>query len=314
MGSPEAIARHFFAITASPPKAVAFGIAPANVLPMWDWVGGRYSLWSAIGLPIALAIGMEGFRALLAGAREMDQHFLHAPLHSNMPVLMALLGVWNTNLLGAETHAVIPYDERLNLFPDWLQQLDMESNGKHMSLTDTPVTGQTAPVLWGGVGTNVQHAFFQLLHQGTRRIPVDFILPLTHPRSPRAHHDMLVANCIAQAEALMLGRTRDATLAENPGDESLALHREQRGNQPSNLISIDELNAQTLGALLALYEHRTFVMGVLWNINSFDQWGVELGKKLAATLLEEIARGQVSDAHDASTRQLLQRYLEARGS
>ncbi len=308
---PDAIARHFFAITANPPRAEAFGIAPDNILPMWDWVGGRYSLWSAIGLPIALAIGMPAFRALLAGAREMDLHFRHAPLDASMPVLLALLGCWNTNVLDAETHAVIPYDDRLGLFPDWLQQLEMESNGKHVTLDNGPVAGHTAPVVWGGVGTNVQHAFFQLLHQGTRRIPVDFLLPLTHPRSPRAHHDMLVANCVAQAEALMIGRSREALLAENP-DAMLALHREELGNQPSSVIAFEALTPGTLGALLALYEHKTFVQGVLWNINSFDQWGVELGKQLAAILLGEIADGRVSEAHDASTRSLLERYLAVR--
>ena len=307
-----AIERHFFAISANPARAVAFGIAPDNVLPMWDWVGGRYSLWSAIGLPIALAVGSASFRELLAGARAMDEHFRHSPLAQNMPVMLALLGLWNSDALGAETQALVPYDERLSLFPAWLQQLEMESNGKRVTLDDTAVSGHTAPVVWGGVGTNVQHAFFQLLHQGTRRIPVDFILPLTHPRSPQAHHDMLVANCLAQAEALMVGRSRAALLAENP-DPRLALHREQPGNQPSSLLTMRALTPHTLGALLALYEHKTFVQGVLWHINSFDQWGVELGKQLAATLLAEMAAGAVSPAHDASTRDLLQRYLAARG-
>jgi glucose-6-phosphate isomerase len=197
------------------------------------------------------------------------------------------------------------------LFPAWLQQLEMESNGKRITLGNEPVGSHTSPVVWGGVGTNVQHAFFQLLHQGTRRIPVDFILPLTHPRSPQAHHDMLVANCFAQAEALMVGRSREVLLAENP-DPVLALHREQPGNQPSNVLLMVALTPRSLGALLALYEHRTFVQGVMWNINSFDQWGVELGKKLAATLLEEIHEGHVGSAHDGSTRSLLQRYLKAR--
>jgi len=309
---PDAIARHFLAISANPARAVAFGIAADNVLPMWDWVGGRYSLWSAIGLPIALAVGSAAFRDLLAGARAMDQHFRDSPLAANMPVLLALIGLWNSDALGAETQALVPYDERLTLFPPWLQQLDMESNGKRITLDNQPVSGHTAPVVWGGVGTNVQHAFFQLLHQGTRRIPVDFILPLSHPRSPPAHHDMLVANCLAQAEALMVGRSRAASLADNP-DPTLALHREQPGNQPSSLLSMTALTPQTLGALLALYEHKTFVQGVLWNINSFDQWGVELGKQLAATLLAEMAAGAASPAHDASTRDLLQRYLAARG-
>ncbi|MDH4382668.1 MAG: glucose-6-phosphate isomerase [Gammaproteobacteria bacterium] len=311
MTQADAIARHFFAITANPARAVAFGIAPDNVLPMWDWVGGRYSLWSAIGLPIALAVGSEAFTGLLEGAREMDEHFRRSPLASNLPVLLALIGLWNTNALEAESYALVPYDERLMLFPAWLQQLEMESNGKRITLGNEPVGSHTSPVVWGGVGTNVQHAFFQLLHQGTRRIPVDFILPLTHSRSPQAHHDMLVANCFAQAEALMVGRSREVLLAENP-DPVLALHREQPGNQPSNVLLMEALTPRSLGALLALYEHRTFVQGVMWNINSFDQWGVELGKKLAATLLEEIHEGHVGSAHDGSTRSLLQRYLKAR--
>lgn len=309
-GDGQAIASHFFAISAHPQRAIDFGIAPANVLPMWDWVGGRYSLWSAIGLPIALAVGYEGFEQLLAGARAMDTHFRTAPLAANAPVMLALTGMWNTNFLGAETQAIVPYDERLNLLPDYLQQLEMESNGKHVTLDGTPVELATSPVVWGGVGTNVQHAFFQLLHQGTRLIPVDFILALRHPRSAAAHHDMLVANCFAQAEALMVGRTRDA-LAAGGADPVLAIHREQAGNQPSNMLLMDELNPSTLGALLALYEHKTFVQGVLWHINSFDQWGVELGKQLAATLLDELAAGQPGP-HDGSTTTLMQRYLTRR--
>jgi glucose-6-phosphate isomerase len=305
-----AIAAHFFAITAHPQRAVEFGIAPGNVLPMWDWVGGRYSLWSAIGLPIALALGYAGFERLLAGARAMDQHFRTAPFARNAPVMLALTGLWNTSFLGAETQAVVPYDDRLDHLPDYLQQLEMESNGKRVTLADEPVAGHTCPIVWGGVGTNVQHAFFQLLHQGTRLVPVDFILALRHPRSAPAHHDMLVANCVAQAEALMTGRSRDALIAAgNP--PALALHREQPGNQPSNLIVMDELTPETLGALLAFYEHKTFVQGVIWGINSFDQWGVELGKQLAARLLDELASGRLA-AHDDSTTALMARYLARR--
>jgi len=305
-----AIAAHFFAITAHPQRAVDFGIAPDNVLPMWDWVGGRYSLWSAIGLPIALALGYAGFARLLAGARAMDQHFRTVPLARNAPVMLALTGLWNSSFLGAQTQAIVPYDDRLDHLPDYLQQLEMESNGKRVTLANELVAGDTCPIVWGGVGTNVQHAFFQLLHQGTRLVPVDFILALRHPRSAPAHHDMLVANCLAQAEALMTGRARDALIAGgNP--PALALHREQPGNQPSNLIVMDELTPETLGALLALYEHKTFVQGVIWDINSFDQWGVELGKQLAAKLLEELASGQV-EAHDGSTIALMERYLERR--
>ena len=308
---PQAIAAHFFAISAHPQRAVDFGIAADNVLPMWDWVGGRYSLWSAIGLPIALAIGFDGFLALLSGARAMDEHFRSAPLARNAPVMLALCGLWNTNFMGAETQAIVPYDERLNLLPDYLQQLEMESNGKRVTLDAEPVPLGTSPIVWGGVGTNVQHAFFQLLHQGTRRVPVDFILALRHPRSAPAHHDMLVANCFAQAEALMVGRTREA-LAAAGADLVLAKHREEPGNQPSSMLLMDELTPATLGALLALYEHKTFVRGVLWQINSFDQWGVELGKQLAATLLDELAAEQPGP-HDASTTTLMARYLARRG-
>jgi len=309
-GDRRAVASHFLAISAHPQRAVDFGIAADNVLPMWDWVGGRYSLWSAIGLPIALAIGYDGFAALLAGARAMDLHFRHTPLDRNAPVMLALCGLWNTDFLDAGTQAIVPYDERLSLLPDYLQQLEMESNGKRVTLDATPVPLGTSPVVWGGVGTNVQHAFFQMLHQGTRLVPVDFILALRHPHSAPVHHDMLVANCFAQAEALMVGRSREALIAAGV-DATLAIHREQPGNQPSNMLLMDELTPLTLGALLALYEHKTFVQGVLWQIDSFDQWGVELGKQLAATLLDELARGQPG-AHDGSTQRLMARYLARR--
>ena len=308
------LAPHFIAITARPDRAATFGVAPDNVLPMWDWVGGRFSLWSAIGLPIALAIGMTHFEHLLAGAEEMDHHFQTAEWADNLPVLLAMIGIWNTNFLGAETFAVVPYEERLRHLPAYLQQLEMESNGKRVTMDNEAVESHTAPILWGGIGTNVQHAFFQLLHQGTRLVPVDFILPLHNPRSPPGHHDMLVANCLAQAEALMGGRTAtslegQATVVE---DIDLPLHRASPGNQPSNLLLFDALTPHTLGALLALYEHKTFVQGVVWEINSFDQWGVELGKELAQTLLDEITTGQVSDHHDGSTRAALSRYLARR--
>ncbi|MGD9602727.1 MAG: glucose-6-phosphate isomerase [Gammaproteobacteria bacterium] len=309
-----ALGAHFIAITSRPDRATALGIAPDRVLPMWDWVGGRFSLWSAIGLPIACAIGMAGFEAMLDGAAAMDAHFRAAPWPDNLPVLLALIGEWNTNYLGAETLAVVPYEDRLQQLPAYLQQLEMESNGKRITLANTPVEGHTAPVLWGGVGTNVQHAFFQLLHQGTRLIPVDFILPLTNPRSPPGHHDMLVANCLAQAEALMDGRTAAEVAASSPAIAGIDLprHRATPGNQPSNLLMFDALTPASLGALLALYEHKTFVQGVLWGINSFDQWGVELGKELAQALLDEMAQGQPAPHHDSSTRAALARYLARR--
>ena len=308
------LAAHFIAITARPDRALALGIAAENILPMWDWVGGRYSLWSAIGLPVAIAIGMDRFEHMLAGAEEMDRHFRTAAWPDNLPVLLALVGIWNSNFLGAETLAVVPYEDRLRYLPEYLQQLDMESNGKRVRLDNEAVDSHTAPVLWGGIGTNVQHAFFQLLHQGTRLIPVDFILALTNPRSPAGHHDMLVANCLAQAEGLMHGRSAASLDGQMPGvpDIDLPTHRATPGNQPSTLLLLDSLSPHTLGALLALYEHKTFVQGVIWEINSFDQWGVELGKGLAETLLDEISRGLSSQDHDASTRAALQRYLARR--
>ncbi|MGH8598252.1 MAG: glucose-6-phosphate isomerase [Gammaproteobacteria bacterium] len=304
--------RHFIAITAYPARAVAFGIEASNVLPMWDWVGGRYSLWSAIGLPIALLIGMDNFERMLAGAARMDEHFRSAPWSANLPVILALVGIWNSNFLGAETLAIVPYEERLFHLPGYLQQLDMESNGKRVTLGNQPVHGHTAPVIWGGLGTNVQHAFFQLLHQGTRLIPVDFILPLRNPHAPPKHHDMLIANCLAQAEALMVGRMASELAGTSPVPGiDLPLHRATPGSQPSNLILIEALEPSSLGALLALYEHKTFVQGVLWEINSFDQWGVELGKQLAQRLLDEINGGRI-DAHDGSTCAALARYLATR--
>lgn len=302
--------RHFIAITAHPARAVAFGIESANVLPMWDWIGGRYSLWSAIGLPIAALIGMDNFERMLAGAAAMDQHFRSAAWSANLPVLLALVGIWNSTYQGAETLAIVPYEERLFHLPAYLQQLEMESNGKRVTLRNLPVAGHTAPIIWGGLGTNVQHAFFQLLHQGTRLIPVDFILPLRNSQAPADHHDMLVANCLAQAEALMTGRAASELATGDIGID-LARHRETPGNQPSNLLLLDALTPASLGALLALYEHKTFVQGVLWDINSFDQWGVELGKQLAQCLLDEIRRDQPGE-HDGSTGAAVSRYLTAR--
>lgn len=304
---PEAIARHFVAVSAAPAKAVEFGIAADNVYPLWDWVGGRYSLWSAVGLPIAFAIGMAGFRQFLGGARALDEHFLQAPFHANLPVMLALVAYWNSHLLGAESEAVVPYDDRLRYLPDYLQQLEMESNGKRVDRDGQPLADHSAPITWGGLGTNAQHAFFQLLHQGTRRVPVDFILCLTHPAARPDHHDMLVANCIAQAEGLMRGRRVDA------GD-ALARHRDIPGNRASSLITLRALTPATLGALIALYEHKTYVQSVLMNINAFDQWGVELGKVLAGTILDEIAQGAAAGGHDPSTLAVLNDYLAARGS
>ncbi|MEX2480171.1 MAG: glucose-6-phosphate isomerase [Gammaproteobacteria bacterium] len=307
----EAVADHFVAVSARPERAVEFGIAEANVFPMWDWVGGRYSLWSAIGLPIAFEVGMTAFRALLAGAAGMDEHFATAPLLSNMPVMLGLIGFWNSHCLGAESYAVVPYDDRLRLLPDYLQQLEMESNGKRVDLTNAVLDGHSAPVTWGGLGTNAQHAFFQLLHQGTRLVPVDFIVAMQHPANRRSHHDMLVANCLAQAEALMRGQSYTSSGLDEDGID-LARHRESPGNRPSNMLVMDALTPATLGALIALYEHKTFVQSVIWNINAFDQWGVELGKQLATTILDEITGSADQAAHDPSTSALVARYRAAR--
>lgn len=304
-------AAHFLGITARPDRAREFGIDQLRILPLWDWVGGRFSLWSAIGLPVAMAVGMDKFEALLAGAADMDQHFLEAPWRDNLPVLMALIGIWNSNFLGAETFAVVPYEQRLAHLPAYLQQLEMESNGKRITQDNQVVPGHTAPILWGGLGTDVQHAFFQLLHQGTRLVPVDFILALQNPLSPPGHHDMLVANCLAQAQALMQGRSA-GSLEDVTADQegiNLPLHRATSGNQPSNLLLMEALTPRTLGALIALYEHKTFVQGVIWGINSFDQWGVELGKVLADALLEDMHANTVTARHDPSTAAALRRYL-----
>ncbi len=313
--NPNATQSHFAAVTSNSSRAVEFGIDPKNVFPMWDWVGGRYSLWSAIGLPISIAIGSERFDRLLAGAHMMDQHFRTSELATNLPVMLALVGIWNTNFMGCESHAVIPYDDRLRLLPAYLQQLEMESNGKRITLQNTPTDYATVPILWGGVGTNAQHAFFQQLHQGTRKTSADFILALTHQRSSQVHHDMLVANCFAQAEGLMRGRHRD-TLGDikNPTEKiDLLAHREIPGNRPSTTIVTDSLTPQTLGAMLALFEHKTYVQGVIWGINPFDQWGVELGKILADSIIDELS-GTNSSRHDPSTTALLARYKNIRNA
>lgn len=285
------VGRHFVAVTSKPEAAQQFGIDEKHIFPMWDWVGGRYSLWSAIGLPIALALGWTEFERLLEGAAAMDEHFRAAPLERNMPVTLALLGIWYANFFGAETHAVLPYDWKLRLLPAWLQQLDMESNGKSVDRDGRSVDAATAPVVWGGSGSEGQHAFFQLLHQGTRLVPADFLIGA----EGGPQRDKLMANALAQTEALMLGR-------DTPGEP----HRQMPGNRPTNTLMFRRLDAATLGSLLALYEHKVFVQGVIWGINSFDQWGVELGKVLAARIEPELAAG--SSAHDASTNSLIEAY------
>lgn len=306
--SKNAIKQHFIGVTAVAEKAIAFGIDRENIFPIWDWVGGRFSLWSAIGIAIAFAIGMERFYELLNGAHQMDEHFKQAPLEENLPVIMALLSIWNINFLDAATQAVIPYDQYLSLFPAYLQQLEMESNGKHVNLTGKIINYKTAPVIWGGVGTNSQHSFHQLLMQGTQVVPVDFILPL-HTHNPiDNHHLLLYANCLAQSRALMCGATAAEVMAELaatgvPLDVSSKLvpHKVISGNIPSNTIVIDKIEPLTLGALLALYEHKVFVEGVVWQINSFDQWGVELGKKIANKLVPMLQGDGELSGLDGST-------------
>ena len=291
-----AIDKHFIAVSSNIDAAVEFGIDTNNIFSIWDWVGGRFSLWSATGLPIALALGFANFRKLLDGAAQMDQHFRNSALADNIPVTLGLLDFWYNNYFQAETHAFVPYDESLRLLPEFLSQLFMESNGKSVDMENKPVAYPTMPVTWGSTGTNAQHAFFQLLHQGTHMVPVDFLAPLTK-QGDAEHHGWLLANCFAQSQALMQGED-----ASNP-------HNHFPGNKPSNTILYDELSPETLGMLIALFEHRTYVQGVLWNINSFDQWGVELGKKLA----KHVHQGMTTDGvdtttMDSSTRQLIELY------
>ncbi|MDT0617734.1 glucose-6-phosphate isomerase [Salinisphaera sp. P385] len=297
-----AVARHFVAVSTNIPAAQAFGIE--RVFGFWDWVGGRFSLWSAAGLSVALARGMPVFRELLAGAHDMDTHFRQAPLAVNLPVVMALIGVWNRNLLNLTGQVVVPYAHRLGLFPAWLQQLEMESNGKSVKSDGTTTTVATVPQVWGGGGTNAQHAFFQMLHQGTDVLPVDFIL--VTPTADDDRSRQLAANCLAQAAALMHGRPEAETLAGSNGDPVLAAQRSFPGNRPSSTLLLDRLDARRLGALIAAHEHKVFVQGVIWGINSFDQWGVELGKTLADDILAAWSNDD-SRHLDATTRSLLDR-------
>ena len=315
LGDDSAVARHFVAASTNRAAVVEFGIAPENTFEFADWVGGRYSLWSVIGLPIAIAVGMARFRELLAGAHAMDRHFRDAPLDRNMPATLALLGVWYINFFGAETHAVLAYDQRLDRFAAHLQQIDMESNGKRVTRESTTVDYATGPIVWGEPGTNAQHAFFQLLHQGTRLVPADFVVAVRCDHALADQHRLLVANCLAQTEALMLGRSAGEARAEletagvpTRRAESLALHRAFDGNRPTNTLMLDRLDAFTLGALIALYEHKVFVQGAIWRVNSFDQWGVELGKALATSIAHELANPDDARTHDASTLGLIAEY------
>jgi glucose-6-phosphate isomerase len=310
--------KHFVAVSTNTQAVREFGIDPENMFPFWDWVGGRYSVWSAIGLPVALAIGFERFSEFLAGAHAMDRHFRSAPLERNMPVILALVGIWNRNFLGSASISIAPYHQDLNQFPAYLQQLEMESNGKRVALDGSALDVKTCPVIWGDVGTNGQHAYFQLLHQGTDITPVDFIAALKPSHGFPGHHSVLLANCFAQSEAFMKGKTGDEVRAEMRAQglpeaeiEALIPHRTFPGNRPSNAILMDALTPSALGALIALYEHKVFVQGVLWDINSFDQWGVELGKVLARNIEAELTGEPCPAAHDSSTNALIARARAA---
>lgn len=310
-GSQGDVARHFVAVSAAADRVRAFGIEPNHMFAFWDWVGGRYSLWSAVGLPLALSIGRAGFLELLDGAHRMDRHFAEAPLEANQPVILALIGLWYRAFFGAGSLSVAPYAHALSGLPAYLQQLEMESNGKSVLRDGQAVGVATGPVVWGETGTDGQHSFFQLLHQGTDLIPVDFILPLRVSRTLPGHHRLLLANGIAQSEALMTGKSAEAVRTELyaaglRGDalERQVPHRVFEGNRPSNTIVLPDLSPRSLGALLALYEHKVFVQGVLWGVNSFDQWGVELGKHLATRIAAELA-GDAAGEHDSSTRRLI---------
>ncbi len=312
-GDEAAIAHHFVAVSTNLDAVAAFGIDPANAFGFWDWVGGRYSMGSAVGLSTMLAIGPEGFAQLLAGFHAMDEHFRSAPLRENLPVLLGMLGVWYTDFFGAQTAAVLPYDQYLERFPAYLQQLTMESNGKSTRVDSSPVDVHTGPVYWGEPGTNGQHSFYQLIHQGTRLIPCDFICFANSLNPVGTHHDLLVANVFAQAEALAFGKTAEEVAAEGT-PAWLVPHRTFEGNRPSNVLMAERLTPEVLGALVALYEHSVFVQGVIWSINSFDQWGVELGKVLAQRIVPELeAAGEPELAHDTSTNALIRRYRERRG-
>ena len=314
-----AVAKHFVAISTNAQKVSEFGIDTANMFEFWDWVGGRYSIWAAIGLPIALAVGMDRFEAMLEGAHRIDEHFRTAPFHRNIPVIMALLGIWYDNFFAADAYAILPYDQYLEFLPAYLQQGDMESNGKTVDLEGDPVNYSTGPIIFGQPGTNGQHAFYQLMHQGSALIPCDFIAAAQSHHKLGDHHELLISNYIAQTEALMLGKTFDDAKAELMADgvsgerlEDLAAAKTFKGNRPSNSILYRKLTPETLGSLIALYEHKIFVQGAIWNINSFDQMGVELGKQLAKTVLGDLAGSEPVTSHDCSTNGLINHYKALR--
>ncbi len=315
------IALHFAALSTNAREVTAFGIDTGNMFEFWDWVGGRYSLWSAIGLPIALSIGFDNFENLLAGGYEMDQHFCSAPLEENIPVILAMLGIWYNNFLDADTHAILPYDQYLHRFAAYFQQGDMESNGKYVDREGTRVDYSTGPVIWGEPGTNGQHAFYQLIHQGTKLIPADFIATIESYNPIRDHHRLLLSNFVAQTEALMKGKTPAEVEKEflasgvDPAEAGTLLpHKVFEGNRPTNSIIVQKITPRVLGSLIAMYEHKIFVQGIVWNINSFDQWGVELGKQLAKKVLPELFQAKPVGTHDSSTNALINFINSHRGS
>jgi glucose-6-phosphate isomerase len=314
-----AVKNHFVAISTNKNEVEKFGIDPENMFVFWDWVGGRYSLWSAIGLPIACTIGFDNFFELLEGAHAMDRHFLEAPYEKNIPVILALIGIWYNNFFGCQTHAILPYDQYLHRFAAYFQQGDMESNGKYIDRSGNEVKFQTGPVIWGEPGTNGQHAFYQLIHQGTKLIPCDFIAPAISHNQIGDHHKILLSNFFAQTEALMKGKTEEEVVSElvssGISDEDvkkLAPYKTFTGNRPTNSILFRKLTPRTLGSLIALYEHKIFVQGVIWNIFSFDQWGVELGKQLAQQILPELDGETMVTSHDSSTNGLINTFKEMR--
>ena len=317
-GREEDIAKHFVAVSSNKEAVSAFGIDTANMFEFWNWVGGRYSLWSAIGLPIMIYLGEENFIAMLEGAHLMDQHFINVPFGQNMPVLLGMIGIWYINYFGGGSHVIAPYDQHLHHLPRFIQQLDMESNGKQTACDGTPVGTDTGPIIWGETGINGQHAFFQLLHQGTHITPIDLIASLEKRSNLPGHHEILLSNVFAQAEAFMRGKTAEEVRAELQAQgmdgekiEKLVPHKTFSGNRPTNILLLDKIDPRNMGSLIALYEHKVFVQGVVWGINSFDQWGVELGKQLAQTILAELTGEIPPQPHDASTERLIRLYRRA---
>jgi len=318
-GTKTAVAKHFVAVSTNARAVSAFGIDTDNMFEFWDWVGGRYSLWSSVGLSIALYLGMDNFEELLAGAHEMDEHFRNSPMEENIPVILGMLGVWYNNFFNADSHTLLPYDQYMHRFPAYFQQGDMESNGKRVTREGKPVDYSTGPIIWGEPGTNGQHAFYQLIHQGTKLVPCDFLAPIETKNPVGRHHPMLLSNFFAQTEALMLGKTEDEVRAELEDEgmsgkelEALLPHKVFPGNRPTNSILFQKLMPRTLGALIAMYEHKTFVQSIIWDVNAYDQWGVELGKQLARKILPELDDYDDVKGHDVSTNSLINYYKEHR--